>query len=523
MSEHQRRQRRSCRLLESKVEAVRKKLFLLNLSNDTIIERIDISRDTFYNFLKCRNIAFESFKKICDYFQIPWQELAEGWSSESIYLPSSLTRKIFFSSPREYADIIDSFKQVAGHSNYTLFADSEISTEAEIDPYLRERIEECDYLLVCLSGGDLSSPRIPQKIQLALDAQSSRKDIRPVVIGVTVHGVKNSVVEFALNNREAFNFAKQKCIELNQRPTTAEIQNVMQEISLKIDFVTDPDSNKPLFDSSIACYKELFPNENERIKPTDIIEWIKESSGLSSRESSFKRLYTVLHLAQSAVGMSFVECPIGEPWCFGSYFGIKSNWRAEKRAQAFINAIEAELQRQSSELKGIVFETHPVDFQLLQLVAERGKIAGESDQDRVIKNLVALRRLKLFQSFGARVILQEDETPFPYIQPALGDELAEDEEQHLFLLAYEFGKREVSASPYEVIDFLYDKFFKTTRNRQSNVYVPRFDTYIDALRERINTTVVGELKFDRLPISRTTTCRLWEICNQENLSEYLEL
>jgi DNA-binding Xre family transcriptional regulator len=537
------RNRNSLRLLAAKNKEARRLIAeSKEKTHDKFAKKVGIHRDTLSKFLASERIDREIFEEICKHLEKPWEELADleefelRWSGsgeprplsaqlpEQSYQPLQLGLKIFLSFPKEYQSIAYSFQQTLVESHYKIFSDSGISIGKSINLHLREKIEQSDYLLICLSDGDSTSPRIAQKIQFALDNQQKKQDLRPIVVGVTVKGSRSLTQEFKLTNNEAFNFADLRSVEISQYPTPTEILSIMQEISLKISFINDPDNNQELFESSIQCYEELFPDENDRIDPNDIVTWIKESSGFTSRKPVFKRLYPVLHLGEYAIGMAYITCPIDDAWCFGSYLGVKRAWRRGNRTRIFIDAIEFELKKLNPKLKGMVFEVHPVDFELLHLVAERGRISGEVDQNLVIKNLIALRRLILFQSFGARMIVQEDHSPFPYIQPALGDNLTQDEEQHLLLFAYGFtNDLEATENPEEVLDFIYERFFKVSRNKHSNVYIPRFDEYIDILRERINATKVGNLKFDRLPISTGTMSRLRKICQQEKLSSYLEL
>ena len=290
-------------------------------------------------------------------------------------------------------------------------------------------------------------------------------------------------------------------------------------------FVTGADeAEEALFEKSYACLQKLFQDDTPIDTYDDLVKWLNEMRHAELTGDPWRDVYGVHHVGTDVIGVAHFSAHLQYPWAYGGFFGVLKGWRDQRRAERFLEEVVAELQKRKPSLKGIIFEVEQVDLDYLtSIISNLDHVVFDK---RLKSNLRSIRRIWLFQSYGARVVLGRDDRPFPYVQPAWKDLNASDEdEREMILMVNKLkGNRIEDKELPEVLDFLYDELYMDLSGREHNA-VPSpdgYDAYVLDIKARVEAKAQEGLRLGPLPEPKGIL-QLLSLARRHGLADELDL
>ncbi|MBI4687338.1 MAG: hypothetical protein HY756_06115 [Nitrospirae bacterium] len=298
-----------------------------------------------------------------------------------------------------------------------------------------------------------------------------------------------------------------------------EVMNVLKEALATVTFITETDGEEGiLLNASFRCYESLFPPD-ERDDPADIVIWIDECR--RQRNPTFQEVYAVVHEKENVIGMAYLTAYLDCHWCFGNYLGVLPDYRQNRRAEMLLSNLERQLQILDPDAKGIVFEVEPINLELLSEVTRRETIGGHPDEGEVLTHLRRLRRLNLYQSYGALVVLGANGLPLPYWQPSMKDDLNPADELELALMVVLLeGTRQDNVQLNELLDFVYDRLYGDGYGGAGNIEINGFRPYVAGIKRRVKNAAKSGWQLGKWRVNMEIQ-RLFSRAQKEGLSDKL--
>jgi hypothetical protein len=188
---------------------------------------------------------------------------------------------------------------------------------------------------------------------------------------------------------------------------------------------------------------------------------------LQDPRDTFCSLFLTLQMGDVCIGMAFPDMDRVSRWIFGAYFGIRAEWRGNRRATQFLLAITEQCCKVVPDAKGIVFEVEPYGDAPVRSVLR--KFQRETTRSGAPVRLTKAEAAT-HQRSGALAVAFGDRTPVSYAQPAMSLPEGPAGEVPLWLMVYpiEILARSPATStirqPIDIralLDFLYDVMFST--------------------------------------------------------------
>ena len=412
-----------------------------------------------------------------------------------------------------------------------------------IDPEIVKALKVCDHLLVVLSPTSSRSEWVARELGFVLHRKERRKESYPNIIGIRFEPTFESYVlkvrDFFSGQitGEPYNFDSTRCF--NIKPGTADSFDYLAEqlhpTVTHIEDDEDPDQME-LLEDSFRCYEELFPDAGERDAPVDIKEWLELVRANRGNDNyPWFDIWSVLHIKQYPIGISFLTIHRSCSLAFGNYFAVRRDFRQNNRARRFLEDVIRHSREARPNLKGVLFEVDPVDFDLLEKVSgylldsdnnykvpkdvtrsadaffvwldgvlETLSDGGHWSKNDVIENIRFLRRLWLYASYpNTQIVLDLAGNPLPYWQPAMSKPLDSTNERPLYFMVHLFEdntEREVDL--VAIANFIYDDFYGSAYgDRRSDTYIEGYERYLPTVKERFVTHVSRGWKLGRIPNS----------------------
>lgn len=283
---------------------------------------------------------------------------------------------------------------------------------------------------------------------------------------------------------------------------------------------TDEPGHLKLLQESFGCYEELFP-EAER-DPNEAIEIWLESNG-RDQNLPWRDVWSVLHGQDGLIGISFLTGNPDFSFLIGNYFGVKADYRQDRYAVYFLNKVVERAREIVPTAKGILFEVDCVNFELMQALARAFKQAAErdktlkSDREAFFKwleeawktvtngssgpegldqQLRSLRRLWLYDSYEAQILLDGGGRPVKYWQPAIE---AEKVELHLMLKLFAEQTSDC-VDLDEIAEFIYDEFYGGAyADENSNASIDGFDRGLQEVKQDFLNQIHQNCRFGKTP------------------------
>jgi len=294
------------------------------------------------------------------------------------------------------------------------------------------------------------------------------------------------------------------------------------------------------------CYKSLFPHEDERDEPHNILNWLEQarSDFLGSQSHEWAELFFTLSVDKTCVGMAFLSLyrpsaehtnrPTG--WWFGNYFGILDGWRYFGTAARFLRFIERECLRIQADAKGIVFEVERYDEKQIDSALSKLERAAGNPGTAVrltakeIFSVRAARRIALYT--GKSLKSEENQTRrtialsvasrengefewVDYTQPSMkkpnkrGESISPKNEVDLWLMVYPLAGLRIEsgygkAHPMNAVDvsdlfnFIYGEVFPSAYAKEhdsgaaEDSGIAGFNEYVESVYKRIMDPLRGK-------------------------------
>jgi hypothetical protein len=394
-----------------------------------------------------------------------------------------------------------------------------------VDSEIIKALKACDHFLVVLSLTSTISEWVSRELGFVLHRRERRKESYPNIVGIRIGPELEKCV---LNVRDFYSgeligehdFNLIRCF--NIKPETADsfddLAKHLHPTVTHIEDDEDPDQIE-LLERSFDCYEELFTDEGERDTSDDIQKWLElVSVNRGNKDYPWVDIWSVLHIKEYPIGISFLTIHKGYSLGFGNYLAVRPDFRQNNRARKFLEDVIEHARETQPHIKGILFEVDPVNFDLLNEVSSflvdnehKYKVPkdvtmsskaffnwldgvleeltgrGHYSREDVIKNIRFLRRLWLYDHHPDTYIVVDGEgKPLPYWQPAMSEPLDATNERPLYFMVHlfkDYTKKDIDL--FEVANFIYDDFYGSAYgDKNSNTYIEGFEDYLPKVKER---------------------------------------
>lgn len=412
-----------------------------------------------------------------------------------------------------------------------------------VDPEIIKALKACDHFLVVLSPTSTISAWVSRELGFVLHRRERRKESYPNIIGIRFgpepEGYVLNVRDFysgELTGEYDFNPTRR----FNIKPETADsfddLAKQLHPTVTHIEDDEDPDQME-LLERSFDCYEELFPDEGERDAPVDIKAWLElVRANRGDKTYPWFDIWSVLHIKKYPIGISFLTIHRDYSLWFGNYLAVRPDFRQNKRARKFLEDVIEHAREARPNVKGILFEVDPVNFDLLEevssfLVDDENKykvpkdvvisskaffnwldevlkeltVGGRYSEKDVFDNIRFLRRLWLYDRYpNTKIVLDKDLHPLPYWQPAMSKPLDASNERLLYFMVHLFEnytKEDIDL--FEIANFIYDDFYGSAYgDRRSDTYIKGYENYLPKVKERFVAQLSQGWDIGRVPRSR---------------------
>jgi hypothetical protein len=387
---------------------------------------------------------------------------------------------------------------------------------------IKEEIKSCDHFLVVLSEATAGSDQIERDLDLVSQLHTERKRPRPAIIPVIVGAPQGYTTPPSIAQLHKFDLRSENLSEA--------VRELAKQLTPEITFINEVDGDEErLFRKSVKVYEELFPVE-ERDPPENIEQWLREGR----YAELYRDVYAVLHLGSTPIGMAFVTSYLKHHWTYGNYLGVLPCNRPNRMTETFLCGILKHLQELDPEMKGIVFEVEPVNWDCLLGAVKRGAIRGHGDEDEVITGIRRLRRLLLYHANGCVALLDSNRRPLLVRGPALDGSGNRDLEGEFILMLRLFGtpgekpSAELNSLPCELLDFLYGVLYRDAFcTGVGGVIYTGYESKLQEFRQAAERSAGTDSRFGDVAIEhgsiRTLLSKLKGIAYDEGLSEKIAL
>jgi hypothetical protein len=279
------------------------------------------------------------------------------------------------------------------------------------------------------------------------------------------------------------------------------VESLIREKVPELVFLDGSDKEQePLLHASFDAYQDLFPEPVIQDHPDDIETWLREAHEAPD-DNPWKELWGVLHWDLEVFGIIYLTCQLERDFCYGNYFGLLPGApRMHDRAKRLLREdVAPYLQAHVKRAVAILFEIEPIDFDFLEQIEPRTKLAGYGDEVQITTNLDRLERL-LFYNIDSRVVcaLTKQRRPMPYFHPAMKSPLTQVNERPWMLMAYAFGCEPEKVDVRKAVDFLFDDLYMTAYDGSGLVGIEGYEHYIRSdVKPRI-LEHAGDSSFSRL-------------------------
>ena len=415
----------------------------------------------------------------------------------------------FLSHAIEDAEVAKTIKVGLEGQRISVFAfETDLAFGHPIWETVRRRIETSDYLLVLLSRSALASESVAREIGLALELRKSRAT--PIIIGITSRELSPMRIqprqfEDGSLQEAPFDFGGLRCFsEWRDETALGEFGRSLQPSVSFIRSTNDPQSRE-LYLRSRPCLLQLFPELSETDYIDRIWAWLRECEGPGTR---WQDVLGVMELGQQPVGILYTSVPTKGHFAFGNYFGIVDGSRHHDRAQHLVEDCRPRVHEINPHVRGIVFEAEVPDLSFLEGIAasrEKQRLFEVSDQGRLKRALRALARLAIYQSRGARSLIDPDGQLLPIPTPSQRENFLDDPPRAHLLMYYplESGDADFSGTDLDALMcFVYDGLYGDAYGDSSEMGFPGYRKYVAGLRSEYVEGIRGRATMGKARLSK---------------------
>lgn len=415
--------------------------------------------------------------------------------------------KVFISHSNADADAALKLKRDLLANGIEAWAyESDLMFGAELDAEVRENITDADHFLLILGPEACASQWVARELGLALALRKSRCNAQPSIVGVAGNRTSSQFKVQPLDYDTGvpigvpFDFSGKRRLNLDGQAAD-NVKWLANWLRPQLSVIDDPDDrDAELFEDSLTCYHDLFPDIAERDGVGEIGIWLNEARYGALMGEKWREVYAVLHVGEFAIGLFYLSVHLRRHLSFGNYLGVRRGWRQGARAEKLLQDTWLRAKDVDSDLRGVLFEVEPVDVAMLAAVAGNYRRDDPLDSS-VITHLRRLRRLLLYQEHGARAFIDANGSPIWYVQPAMQEPLGTPNEVPMILMAWPDAGLDLR----EALAFLMDDLYGDAYGGAGSVHIPGYRDYTNALQQQMIRRAGRDWRLDRIAIPRAVS------------------
>jgi hypothetical protein len=300
-----------------------------------------------------------------------------------------------------------------------------------IETRVKEAIAESDWLIVVLSPSVWDSDWVRWELGFAKMLHQERGGVeRPIILAVHDYEQFPANCElqpFRFGTTESIGsplpFDRHRCVRLRD---ASQISVLSRHMKPNLTRIVEPRGrHEQLFEGVAALLVELFPEELDRPDIDEIREWL-ESSLYRVGDLDWPELIIVSHYGDQVTGFLHLNYSLKSEFAYGPFLGISQAWRSRTTLQQLVERGRSELVALNSECRGVLFQVEPFDESLLN--------SGGDEHAWNEHEIAKLRRVNLFQTLGAFLLLDQSDKPIRIPQWSLKPPLGPETEVEHFLM-----------------------------------------------------------------------------------------
>ena len=367
-----------------------------------------------------------------------------------------------------------------------------------IEAKVIEAITNSDCLIVIISPNALESTWVRWEVGYAIQLRAKRGGVpRPTLVPVHVYEELPDPCELQplrIGTDQPVGspvpFHRHRCYRL-QDPET--IPRLAESIRPKVTRITDPRGvHSRLFDGVGRLMEELFPNELDRPDIDEIGDWLE--ADINQPETQlWTELLLASHLGDEVTGYIHMNYSTHFEFGYAAFLGISAAWRQRTSMKWLVDRGREEIRSLCSECRGLLFEVETVDLNTWNANVS----AAESDS--APEKVNRLRRIHLFQTVGALLLVDELGSPIRVPQYSLKPPLGPETEIEHFLMLYPFNATDVPS----VGEWLVKQYASLAAAGfgPHGVNIPGYSDYLTDFSARLKECIPSTAMFSKLFIT----------------------
>lgn len=367
-----------------------------------------------------------------------------------------------------------------------------------IETKVIEAIAKSDCVIVIVSPNALESTWVRWEVGYAIQLRAKRGGVpRPTLVPVHLYEELPDPCELQplrIGTDQSLGvpvpFHRHRCYRLHDKGT---IPRLAECIKPKITRITDPRGvHSRLFDGVGRLMEELFPNELDRPDIDEIGDWL-EADIHQPETQLWPEVLLASHLGDEVTGYIYMNYSAHFEIGYAAFFGISAAWRQRTSMKWLLERGREEMKRLHSECRGVLFEVDTVDLNIWTADAPT------AESDSVLENVNRLRRIHLFQTVGALLLVDGLGNPIKVPQYSLKPPLGPETELEHFLMLYPFKAGEVPT----VGEWLVQQYTSLAAAGfgPHGVNIPDYSDYLTDFSARLGECIPYTAKFSKLFIT----------------------
>jgi hypothetical protein len=365
-----------------------------------------------------------------------------------------------------------------------------------IDDRVMQALDNSDCIIVILSPAGLESEWVRWELGYARQLHQQRGGVpRPCLIPVHAYDQLPEPLEIQplrLRTAEPIGsplaFHRHRCYRLRDETMVPSLARSMRPSLTR---VTEPSGkHERLFDGIAELIDELFPNELDRPHPEQIRDWLNDNLH-NPTASPWTEFLLAAHIGEDVMGFAYLNYSHHYAYGYAPFLGISPAWRSRTRIGWLLEQSKAEMTRICPTCRGVLFEVELFDSHVIRRDGELGDQASERAMN--------LHRVHLFQSFGARVLVDHANNPIRLPQPSLALPLGPETEVDHMLMVLPAVTSDAPQCDDELIDTYLSLWSAGFGPDGANI--PGYMQYLETFAERLKKCIPRDAAFRKLYFS----------------------
>jgi hypothetical protein len=147
----------------------------------------------------------------------------------------------------------------------------------------------------------------------------------------------------------------------------------------------------------------------------------------------------------------------------------------------------------------------PIDIPFLEQTAQLERLSRHPEPQRIERHIRNLRRLLLYETFGARAFVATDGKPVWYVQPSIQEPIDPSNERELILMWMPLKPGSRPIRPTVAFDFIYDDLYLEAFAGSGPVQIEGFVEHLADVKRRVISRLPADCRLG--PVARNGTIR----------------